>query len=154
MISGYDNVIFSNKTPAIALNRFTEALKRRWTDFLDDDEWTQIINSDDSRDKEIDFFFCKNSKMDSLHEENGYHLNSDGEGCFYLIVRAVKKFAAETTIENELKNSSGDLDRETYSSIIILDNLHEYTIVTPGDPKSNEFSAFLISILTESIVES
>lgn len=153
MISGYDNVIFSTTKPVIALNRFAVSLDKKWADFLDKDEWELIINDQDINLKGTEFFFCKDSKMFSLHDEMGYSTDSDGEGCFYLIVKFMKSFAVKATIEQEIKNSMGDFNRDPYSSIIVLEDVYEYTIVTPVSPDIDEFSAFLMAILTESLLE-
>lgn len=148
MITGYDNIIFSNKDPRHAMDKFTSSIKKRWPTFMDEEDWNSMLHNPNEK---IDFFFCKDEKMSDFHDENGYSINASGEGCFYVIVIFIEQFNANVTIEKEIENSHGDFNRDPYDAIIAFNSIYEYTIVTPDDPSEDEFSSFLVSSLIESL---
>lgn len=150
MVTGYDNVIFSNAEPVRALRQFTRLLSTRWPHFLDETEWKNKLNHFTGK---LDFFFCKDDEMLAYYEEHDYSINDQGEDCFSIYVNSIDYFGANIIVEKELKNSILEnegslLNRDAYKANIVLNDIYEYTIVTPEDPKKNEFSNFLFSNLS------
>lgn len=151
MISGYDNIIFSDTCPKVALYQFTDLIKKKWDSFLEEEEWSDILLNCQNVQKPIEFFFCKDKRMMSFHDKRGYSIDKNGEGCFSLYINFAKRFNASISIEKEIENSIGDFNRDPYEAKIVLNGIYEYTLVTPENPNTDEFSRFLIESLIQSL---
>lgn len=143
-ITGSDYTYWSNipaeKTTAIFLNK----IRLMWPAALVDDERSE---------GQVEIFISKNAAMDDFHEENGYALNEDGEGCFMFGARWSPFFQSDVHIENIIRPvhlvPSGPHD-----STIVLAHPTCYTLVLPTLLEESDFSkkiqAFLIDSLSES----
>ncbi|NHZ43529.1 hypothetical protein [Massilia aquatica] len=143
-ITGSDYTYWSNipaeKTTASFLNKVSLM-------------WPTALVDDERSEGEVEIFVSKNAAMDDFHEENGYALNEEGEGCFMFGAQWSPFFQSDIHIASIIRPAHL-MSSCPHDSTIILANATCYTLVLPTLLEESNFSkkihAFLIDSLSES----
>lgn len=146
MITGHDNVIYTNMDFDVLIRKFEQRIKERWPRVL--------INQDDSEPFENELerherFYAKDQLMLNEHNEHGFNTNLKGQGCLYLIGVKEKCFDLNLTVEKEIKPTTGFVDRDPYQAKLILNQAWSYTLVTPDSIMEDVFSKDLYEQLID-----
>jgi len=141
MITGVDNVIFSDKD----FNKFKIEFNKKITSF-----WKDFIVEDLSEDGQIDLFYAKDKEMYDRHDDVGFVINEKGESCFLVLHSKLSSVDLNIIVEEQITPAL-EFDVESYNSKLILSNLYMYTLVTPGLIDECEFSRKLYDALCSSL---
>jgi len=98
-------------------------------------DYTSWQRRDDDGEEVI--FFYKNEEMLEYHEENGYNLDINGQGCFCIEARNVNLYGtASISYEfNEKKKSNSD----PHYANLIFENVCYYFMIIPEIIDESEF---------------
>lgn len=140
--TGIDYTYLTNIEPGKVEINFVKNIANYWPN--------PIIETFDREDNHLVLFFAKNETMNQLHEEDGYSLNSEGEGCFMFCARSFSAFSSDAEIFN-IMVPDGMTNIERYQSKLLFVDLWEYTLVLPAlieeSVFANKIHTFLIDAL-------
>lgn len=149
-ITGFDTILFASTNSSLVFSKFAENLKGRWGQFMNEDELRIDLSKLTDSNQRIEFFFCRDKWMSREHESQGYSIGNH-DGCCMLIARAPDFKTAAIVIQKEQGKPSLYGEKDPYSAWLIGGRLIEFTLVTPSDPQSNEFSRILLGFLLSAI---
>jgi len=130
MITGLDYIYLSNVPPSIVIPRFKKKILRLWP--------MPIVEEFDRTNDKVELFFARDAQMNQQHEDLGYTLNIDGEGCFMLSARRIDFLQGDIHIIN-WKTPVKMANIEPYDAHLSLLNAWEYTLVLPGQVTESKF---------------
>ncbi|MDR2967720.1 MAG: hypothetical protein LBU74_07210 [Methanobacteriaceae archaeon] len=88
--------------------------------------------------------------MNCYHDENGFKLDANGEGCFLILGRLMDAMNLDIIVKKQVHGQNSSTT-EVYDSKLIGNNLWEYTLVLPDVIEENPFCEFIIDSLISSI---
>ena len=147
MITGVDYVLYSTTSIFHVIDNFYNQIKVRWEQFI-------IQEFGYEADKYLELFFAKDETMNHHHEEHGFSLNCDGEGCFMIFGKKIAVLELDIFVKEQIQGQN-DMPTESYDSKILAENLWEFTLVLPETIEDSPFSRFimdsLLNVLRDSI---
>lgn len=143
MITDVDYVIYSTVSIFQVIDIFYDQLKRRWAQFI-------VEEFGHEKDQYLELFFAKDEAMNHRHEEHGFHLDCNGEGCFMVFGKKIAAANLDIFVREQI-HSQNDIPTVSYNSKILAENLWEFTLVLPDTIEDNPFSRFIMDSLLNSI---
>lgn len=130
MITGYDYVFISNIQPEIVEFGLTKMIKKIWEN--------PIIDVCERLPDRLELFVSKDIQMGKYHEEHGFSLDNNNEGCVFFGARAFSVLQGEANVlfwnePEKLRNLA------PYVTNISLLNVWEYTLVLPSEFEESVF---------------
>ena len=146
MITGVDFVIYSTTSVFQIVDDFYKCLKTRWEHF--------IVEKLDFRDNEcLELFFAKNEEMNFHHEENGFSLDDNSEGCFMLFGKKMDVTNLDIIVKEQTHYRS-TMITDAYDSKIIAKDIWMFTLVLPDTIEDNKFCNFIMDSLLNLLMNS
>lgn len=147
MITGVDYVIYSTTSIFHVIGCFYNQIKVRWEQFI-------VQEFGYEADTYLELFFAKDEAMNHHHEEHGFSLDCNGEGCFMIFGKKLEVTDLDIFV-NEQIHYPNEISTESYDSKILAENLWEFTLVLPETIENSPFSKFimdsLLNVLRDSI---
>ena len=141
MITGFDYVFLSNRKQGDVERQFITKIKSCWPMLIVE----ELLRTETS----LELFFSKNEKMVTHHDQYGYALDDNGEGCFMLYARQMSiscnAHLSRFTRPEELTNAS------SYSAVICFEAINEYTLVLPAERKLR-FPKLIYNFMVHSMI--
>lgn len=142
--TGTDYTYLTNIEPNKIESIFVKKVHGHWP--------SAIIETFDREKDHLVLFFAKNAEMNQFHDENGYSLNMEGEGCFMLCARNFSAFQSDADIFNvSTPESMQNVDR--YYSKLLFSSAWEYTLVLPDLIEESVFANKIHMFLMDSILK-
>jgi len=91
-------------------------------------------------------FFYKNEEMLEYHDENGYNLDIDGQGCFCIEARNADLYC--TASLHEFDDKSGP---DPYPANLAFENVFHYLLVLPDFIEKSEFCKAIFDSFVKTI---
>lgn len=133
MISGIDYFFISNIDGKYVIQCFKDFFVKLWGTPIFDDS---IFCSKKDVTEQYELFISKNKAMLDFHDENGFALDENGEGCIYLI--ASKYPQINKDLRSIIKNKSNKIEC-IYKYNLVLYDCWQYTLVLPATIEDSEF---------------
>lgn len=146
MITGVDYVIYSTTSIFHVIGNFYNQIKVRWEHFI-------VQEFAYEADKYLELFFAKDEAMNHHHEEHGFSLNCNGEGCFMLFVKKIAVTDLNIFVKEQIRGQN-NIPTESYDSKILAENLWEFTLVLPATIEDSPFSKFIMDSLLKVLRDS
>jgi len=143
MITGVDYVIYTTISIFDIIDTFKYRIRERWTTFI-------VEEFDVEKDKRLELFFARDKAMNRFHDENGYTLDANGEGCFMILCEMRKNMNLDIFVKEQVHGLNGS-PTMAYDSMLIGNNLWEYSIVLPDVVEDSAFCMFIMDSLISSI---
>lgn len=139
MITGVDYVIYSTTSIFHVIDYFYNQIKVRWEQFI-------IQEFGYEADKYLELFFAKDEAMNHHHEEHGFSLDCNNEGCFMIFGKKIAVTELDIFVKEQIQGQN-DIPTESYDSKILAKNLWEFTLVLPETIEDSSFSKFIMDSL-------
>ncbi|MEY9876452.1 hypothetical protein ABH931_005962 [Streptacidiphilus sp. MAP12-33] len=88
--------------------------------------------------------FSSGAAMEEFWEEHGYAPNREGEGPFSLFYLH-RRSLVRARLDDELLTDHPDLTAAVRGTTLLLSDFHLVSLVTPGDPETDPFSASVLN---------
>ena len=144
MITGADYTYLVNIGPENVELKFLEKIEKYWP--------SPLVDIFDRRSDYIELFFSKDSEMNQFHEENGFSVNTNGEGCFMLYARRFPLLQCDVKISN-ISSPDEIKGIDPYDSKLFLMNVWEYTLVLPELVEESVFAKTIHDYLMNAFLE-
>jgi len=152
-----DTVIFTCRRPASAILATLVALRNRWPEMATEVEGRVTLlggnlpQLQDLQSDRVDVWVCRDPLMRHHQETVGTLPMSDGDGPVALIYRRRPSLTLRLTGVTEFREPEmgGPMPPKPYPAWLCSPNLYEVTLVSPGDPETHPFSAWLLEIVTQ-----
>jgi hypothetical protein len=141
-ITGSDYTFLTNIGPEFVEPLFVKKIESCWV--------LPIIEEFERTNDELELFFAKDAEMNRLHEENGFSLGQDGQGCFMFCAERFRLLQCDAKLFNVA--SPDDMEGRTRSRTF-LTNVWEYSLVLPDLIEDSPFSQKIHGYLMEAISE-
>ncbi|MEN2773853.1 hypothetical protein ABCY62_02130 [Acetivibrio clariflavus] len=145
MISGVDYIFISNIDGKYVNKCFRDFFTKLWGTPIFDDS---LMCSKENKTEHYELFISKNTAMLDFHDENGFALDENGEGCVYLI--SSKYPIINEELSSIVKNKLNEIEC-IYKYNLVLYDCWQYTLVLPAAIEDSEFCKLvhgeLLSIL-------
>ena len=145
MISGVDYILISNTDGKYVDKCFRDFFIKLWRTPIFDDS---VSCSKENKTELHELFVSKNNTMLEFHDENGFELDENGEGCIYLISSKYSKINED--LSSIIKNKLNEIEC-IYKYNIVLNDCWQYTLVLPATIEDSKFCKLvheeLLSIL-------
>ena len=130
MITGNDYVFISNIKPDIVEIGLSKMFKNIWEN--------PIIEVCERQSDRFELFISKDTQMGIHHEEHGFSLDTNNEGCVFFGARAFPILQGDVNViswsePEKLRNLA------PYMTNISLLNVWEYTLVLPAEIEESVF---------------
>ncbi len=133
MISGIDYMFISNVDGKYVNECFRDFFVKLWANPIFDDS---LMCSKEDKTELYELFIAKNNAMLEFHDENGFELDENGEGCIYLISSKYPKINKD--LRSIVKNDLNEIEC-TYKYDIVLHDCWQYTLVLPATIEDGKF---------------
>lgn len=143
MITGVDYVVYSTISIFQIVGNFYNQLKVRWDQFI-------VQEFEYEEDRYLELFFAKDETMNCHHEEHGFSLDCNGEGCFMIFGSRLAVADLDVFVKEQI-HGQNNIRTESYDSKILAENLWEITLVLPDTIGDNPFSKFIMDSFLNAI---
>lgn len=157
---GWDTVLFSANRASGLMRQIAQAISERWDDCLietDIDNTQQTLRCLDFSNIDHSVLdscrhsvvtFSKDEEMADFFHDVSYRLMDCGEGSFSYHLRDRTKILFELTGVTEVVRGAGEtMAVRPYNAWFCSASILELTAVTPGDPKTDPFSEWVVKTL-------
>jgi len=130
LFTGIDYVFLSNIEPSIVEIELSKIFRSLWQN--------PKIDMCEREHNRLELFISKDEKMDLHHEENGFALDENNEGCVFFGARLFPFLQGDLNVISW--NQPEKLrDIAPYKTNISLHNVWEYTLVLPAEIEESAF---------------
>lgn len=145
MISGVDYVFITDMDGKYVNKAFRDFFINLWENPIFDDS---LMCSKEDKNELYELFIAKNNAMLDFHDEYGFALDENREGCVYLISSKYPKINKD--LSRIVRNKLNEIEC-IYKYNIVLHDSWQYTLVLPSAIEDSEFCKLvyegLLSIL-------